>query len=171
MKKALEELKGHAKALKNVLKDKEGEISLLRKPILQAKEDEKMEFRNSDAFLYELSVATMLTILMSASFRSRLSSLTWTCLRSLLMSWPKPQPDSSILKVPTSCLRLTPLSTLEVTERPLYKKNRLNLLRARTVLLRRPRWLSMRRLWTRRPSLTNLRFCKFNLYFFFIKIM
>ena len=40
--------------LKNVLKDNEGEISSLRKQVLQAKEDGKTEFRNFDAFLYEL---------------------------------------------------------------------------------------------------------------------
>ena len=42
MKKALEEL------------GKEGEISSLRIQVLRAKEDEKMEFRNFDEFLYKL---------------------------------------------------------------------------------------------------------------------
>lgn len=53
-KKALEELKGQVEVLKNVLKDKEGEISSLRKQVLQAKKDGKTEFYNSDSFLYEL---------------------------------------------------------------------------------------------------------------------
>ena len=55
MKKAPEESEGHAKVLKNVLKDKEKEITSLRKQVLQAKEDQKTEFRNSDGFLYKLS--------------------------------------------------------------------------------------------------------------------
>ena len=37
-----------------MFKDKEGEISSLRKQVFQAKEDGKTEFRNSNAFLYEL---------------------------------------------------------------------------------------------------------------------
>ena len=47
-KKALEESKGHVEGLKKVLKDKEGEISSLRKQVLWAKKDGKTEFRNSD---------------------------------------------------------------------------------------------------------------------------
>ena len=142
-KKALEESEGHAEALKNVLKDKEGEISSLRRM-------RKRSFVTSTPS-FTISVATMLMVLTSASVKSRFSSLTWTSLRSPLTSWPKPEPNPSSLKVPTSCLRLTPFPTIEVTERPPYKKNRLNLSRVRTVLLRRPRWLIMRRLWTRRP--------------------
>lgn len=38
----------------NVLKDKEGEISTLRKQVFQAQEDRKTEFRNSDTFFYKL---------------------------------------------------------------------------------------------------------------------
>lgn len=53
-KKALEELERQTEVLKNVLKDKEGEISSLRKQVLQVKKDGKMEFRNSNAFIYEL---------------------------------------------------------------------------------------------------------------------
>ena len=53
-KKALEESESHAEALKKVLKDKEGEISLLRKQVLLAKEDGKTKFCNSDGFFYEL---------------------------------------------------------------------------------------------------------------------
>lgn len=55
MKKALEESESHAKALKEVLKDKEWEISSLRKQVHRAKEDGKTEFRNFDGFLDELS--------------------------------------------------------------------------------------------------------------------
>ena len=55
IKKAPEESEGHAEVLKNVLKDKEREITSLRKQVLQAKEDGKMEFRNSNGFLYKLS--------------------------------------------------------------------------------------------------------------------
>lgn len=40
--------------LKNVLKDKKGEISLLRKQVLCTKEDVVKEFRNFNDFLYEL---------------------------------------------------------------------------------------------------------------------
>jgi len=54
-KKALEDSESHAEALKNVLTDKEAEVFLLRKQVLQAKEDGKKEFHNSDGFLYELS--------------------------------------------------------------------------------------------------------------------
>ena len=54
MRKALEEPKTQAKALKKVLKDKEGEISSLRKQVCQAKKDGETEFRNSDGFLTEL---------------------------------------------------------------------------------------------------------------------
>ena len=142
-KKALEEMEGHAEALKNVLKDKEGKISILRRTRKQSFVTSMPSFTSS--------AATMLTVLTSASVKSRLSSLTWTCLRSPLTSWPKPQPNPLSLKVPTSCLRLTPFPTLEVMKRPLYKKNRLNPSRVRTVLLRRPRRLIIRRLWTRRP--------------------
>jgi len=53
-KKLLEEYEGQTEVLKNVLKDKEGEISLLRKQVLRTKEDSIKEFHNSDAFLYEL---------------------------------------------------------------------------------------------------------------------
>ena len=38
----------------NVLKDKEGELFLLRKQVCHAKEYAVKEFRDSDAFLYEL---------------------------------------------------------------------------------------------------------------------
>ena len=37
-----------------MLKDKEGEISSLRKQVLWVKEDGKTEFHNFDEFLYEL---------------------------------------------------------------------------------------------------------------------
>ena len=54
MRKALEELETQAEALKKVLNDKDGEISLLRKQVRQAKEDRETEFCNSDGFLTEL---------------------------------------------------------------------------------------------------------------------
>lgn len=54
-KKALEESKSHANELRKVLQDKKGEISTLRGQVRQAKEDGKIEFRNSDGFLTELS--------------------------------------------------------------------------------------------------------------------
>ena len=54
MRKALEELETQAEALKKVLNDKDGEISLLRKQVRQAKEDRETKFCNSDGFLTEL---------------------------------------------------------------------------------------------------------------------
>ena len=81
-RKALEESETQAKALKKVLKDKKGEISLLRKQVCQAKEDEETEFRNSEVSLLSLATA-MPTALMSAFIRSMPSFLTWTWLISL----------------------------------------------------------------------------------------
>ena len=134
-KKALEELEGKAEVLKNMLKDKEGEISSLRKQVLQVKEDGKMKFCNSDAFLYELDD------FFADGFND--------CF---------PQPDSSILKALMSCSRTTLLPMLKVMGRLLFKMNKLNLLRMRAVLLRRPRRLIIKRPWTRRPLLTSNRF-------------
>ena len=53
-KKALKELEEKTKVLTNVLKDKEGEASTLRKKVRHAKEDAVKEFCDFDAFLYEL---------------------------------------------------------------------------------------------------------------------
>ena len=53
-KKALEESEKQTKVLTNVLKDKEGEVSSLRKKVHNAEEDAVKEFHDSDAFLYEL---------------------------------------------------------------------------------------------------------------------
>ena len=53
-KKALKELKEKTEVLTNVLKEKEGELSLLRKQVRHAKKDTIKEFRDFDAFLYEL---------------------------------------------------------------------------------------------------------------------
>lgn len=53
-KKPLQESERQTEVLTTVLKDKEGEISSLRKKVLQAKEDGKTEFCNSNGFLYEL---------------------------------------------------------------------------------------------------------------------
>ena len=50
----MEESEGHTEVLNKVLKEKEGEISSLRKQVLWAKEDGKTEFCNFDGFLYEL---------------------------------------------------------------------------------------------------------------------
>ena len=48
-------VKGLANYTKYILnKDKEGEISMLREQVRRAKEDGKIEFRNSDGFLNEL---------------------------------------------------------------------------------------------------------------------
>ena len=81
-RKALEESETQAKALKKVLKDKKGEISLLRKQVCQAKKDKEIEFRNSEVSLLSLAT-TMPTALMSAFIRSMPSFLTWTWLISL----------------------------------------------------------------------------------------
>ena len=54
MKKSLEESEKQAEALGNILKDKEEEISKLKKLLCQAKEDAIKEYRNSNALLYEL---------------------------------------------------------------------------------------------------------------------
>ena len=53
-KKALKELEEKTKVLTNMLKDKEGEHFSLRKQVCHAKEDVVKEFRDFDAFLYEL---------------------------------------------------------------------------------------------------------------------
>lgn len=53
-RKSLGESENQAEVLKKVLKDKEGEISSLRKQGCQDKEDERTEFCNSDDFLVEL---------------------------------------------------------------------------------------------------------------------
>ena len=53
-KKALKESEEKIEVLTNVLKDKEGEASSLRKHVLHAKEDVVREFLDFDAFLYEL---------------------------------------------------------------------------------------------------------------------
>ena len=156
-KKALEEMEGHAEALKNVLKDKEGKISILRRT-------RKQSFLTSMPS-FTSSAATMLTVLTSASVKSRLSSLTWTCLRSPLTSWPKPQPNPLSLKVPTSCLRLTPFPTLEVTKRPLYKKNRLSI-KGENHPLKEAKTADHEKVVDKEALLTSLRFCKF--YFYFI---
>ncbi|KAL0008608.1 hypothetical protein SO802_010110 [Lithocarpus litseifolius] len=53
-RKALKETEAQDEALKKVLKDKEGEISLLKKQFLRAKKDGKTEFHTSNSFLFEL---------------------------------------------------------------------------------------------------------------------
>ena len=53
-KKSLEESEKQAKALGNILKNKEDEISKLKKQLHRAKEDTIKEYRNSDASLYKL---------------------------------------------------------------------------------------------------------------------
>lgn len=53
--KATEESERQIEVLGNVVKDKEGDISTLMKQVLQAKEDRKTKFRNSDTFFYKLS--------------------------------------------------------------------------------------------------------------------
>jgi len=74
-KKALEESESHAEALKKVLKDKDGEISLLRKQVLELRRTGKWSsVTSTDSFTS--STAAMQTALMSASVRSRHSSLT-----------------------------------------------------------------------------------------------
>jgi len=54
MKKALEESEEKTKVLANMLKDKEREVSLLKRQVRHAQEDAVKEFRDLDAFLYEL---------------------------------------------------------------------------------------------------------------------
>ena len=53
-KKSLEESEKQVEALGNILKDKEEEVSKLKKLLRQAKKDTIKEYRNSDALLYEL---------------------------------------------------------------------------------------------------------------------
>lgn len=60
-KKALEESKGYAEALKNVLKDKEGEISSLRRTRKRSFVTSTPSFTNS--------AAAMLMVLTSASVK------------------------------------------------------------------------------------------------------
>ena len=53
-KKSLEGSEKQVEALGNILKDKEEEVSKLKKLLRQAKKDAIKEYRNSDALLYEL---------------------------------------------------------------------------------------------------------------------
>ena len=53
-KKVFEESEEKTEVLTNVLKDKEREVSSLKKQVRHAKEDVVKEFRDFDAFLYEL---------------------------------------------------------------------------------------------------------------------
>ena len=53
-KKSLEESEKQVEALGNILKDKEEEVSKLKKLLRQAKKDTIKEYRNSDALLYKL---------------------------------------------------------------------------------------------------------------------
>ena len=53
----MEKSEEKTEVLTNVLKDKEGEVSLLRKQVRHAKEDAIKEFRDSNAFLYELGIS------------------------------------------------------------------------------------------------------------------
>ena len=56
-KKSLKELEKQVEALGNILKDKEDEISKLKKQLCRAKENVIKEYHNSDALLYELSTS------------------------------------------------------------------------------------------------------------------
>ena len=53
-RKILEESEAQVEALKNVLKDKEGEILEAKGQLRQAKEDTVKEYRDSDTLLREL---------------------------------------------------------------------------------------------------------------------
>lgn len=53
-KKLLEELEVHVEVLKEILKDKEREISGAKSQLRQAKEDAVREYRDSDALLKDL---------------------------------------------------------------------------------------------------------------------
>ena len=55
-KKLLEESKAQVQALKEILKDKESEISEAKSKLRQAKEDAVREYHNSDTLLKELGV-------------------------------------------------------------------------------------------------------------------
>ena len=55
-KKLLEESKAQVQALKEILKDKESEISEAKSKLRQAKEDAVQEYHNSDTLLKELGV-------------------------------------------------------------------------------------------------------------------
>ena len=136
-KKAQGESKGHAEALKKVLKDKEEQISLLRKQVLRGKEDGKMKFRNSDGFLYELGdcyangfneCLHQVKVLFPDLDVSQISldTVAQTLARSV-----EPEGTDELFEA-------DPPPMLKVMEKPFYRMNKLNPLRMSTIPLRRP---------------------------------
>ena len=136
-RKALEESKAETEVLKKVLKNKEGRSPRQGSKSVRPRRTGRRSFATPTVSSPNL-VAAMLTTSMSAFIGSRLSFSTWMCLRSPWMTWPRPQPDPLNLKAPTSYLKVVLLLTFMVTEGPLPRKDKLNLLVMRIVQLRRP---------------------------------
>ena len=75
--------------LKKILKDKEGEISELKKQLHQVKGDAIREYRDSDALLYELG-GSITDGFNDCFCQVKASFLTWICPKSLLTPRPRP---------------------------------------------------------------------------------
>ena len=75
--------------MKKILKEKEGEISELKKQLYQAKGDAIREYRDSNALLYELD-GSLADGFNDCFCQVKASFLTWICLKSLLTPRPRP---------------------------------------------------------------------------------
>ena len=75
--------------MKKILKEKEGEISELKKQLYQAKGDAIREYRDSNALLYELD-GSLVDGFNDCFCQVKASFLTWICPKSLLTSRPRP---------------------------------------------------------------------------------
>lgn len=72
-----------------ILKEKEGEISELKKQLYQAKGDAIREYRDSNALLYELD-GSLADGFNDCFCQVKASFLTWICPKSLLTPRPRP---------------------------------------------------------------------------------
>jgi len=100
--------------LKKILKDKEAEISEVKRHLRQAKEDAVREYRDSNAFLKELG--GFFADGFDDCFRQvKASSLTWIVLMFSLMPRLRLLPSPSTSKEPTSFSSMRPTPTLKVT--------------------------------------------------------
>lgn len=101
---------------------------MLRKQLLQAKEDMVKEYHNSNALLYELG-GSFTDGFDDCLRKSKPPSWIWTCPRFPLMPKLRPQPVLPTLKVLTSYSWTTLLLILKVEQKPLFKSTRSSLLR------------------------------------------
>ena len=142
-KKLLEESVMRVEVLKEILKDKEREISEAKSQLRRDKEDAVREYRNSNALLKELVMSPLSRLLMTTFVRLKPFSLIWTFHMSLLTPKLRLQTSPSIPREPTNFSLRRPILTLKVTGMlpKLIKKNL-----SRTL----PVTLKEIRLWKRR---------------------